>query len=276
MKERKAIVEKKRMVEELTNVGQNYDVWAVIKLRNLPDFILQATRKRLKEMGSYVKVAKLAVIKRVLKNKGLEKEGEALKDPSALVFTPLSPLQLYNVLREERQPVAAKPGQIAPFDIVVPAGKTGIPPGPALTELKQAGLPVQIKEGSIAITKDHVLVKEGEVIEDKHAKVLQKLGILPFEAGVELVFAYDGQYVYTPDVLVWTPDYTKEKMAEEFSKALNLSVNASYPLPQTIGIMLAGAITRAKNLAVNANAITAESLPLLLALAVKQAEAIQQ
>jgi large subunit ribosomal protein L10 len=274
MKERKAIIEKKRMVEELSNVAQQYPVLAIIKLKNLPDFIFQGVRKELKKKNSFVKVAKLAVIKRVLKAKGLDEMAEKLDIPSALVLTSLQPFHLASLLREHRKKVPAKPGQIAPFDIVVPAGDTGLPPGPALTELKQAGLPVQIKGGKIAITKDHVLVKEGEAISDIQAKVLQKLDILPFEAGAELLFAFDGTYIYSPELLSWTKEQMLEEISSSLTNALNLSINANYPTQQNISVLLASAITRGRNLAANAWLPVKDSLPLLLAMAAKQGMAI--
>ena len=41
-----------------------------------------------------------------------------------------------------------------------------MPAGPALSELKAAGLNVRIQAGKIAIAKDQVVVKKGEVIKD--------------------------------------------------------------------------------------------------------------
>ncbi len=273
-KERKSLLMKKKLVEELRQKAEQYPVLAVLKLKNLPDFILQATRKALKEHDSFVKVAKLAVLKRVLQYKGLEEQAKQLDVPAALVLTKLAPYALAELLRQHRKKVPAKPGQIAPFDIVVPAGDTGLPPGPALTELKQAGLPVQIKAGKIAITKDHVLVKAGEEITDVQAKVLQKLDILPFDAGAELLFAFDGQYVYSPELLAWTKEQMLEDLKHALSKALNLATNASYPISQNVSLLIGAAITRGRNLAVNASLPVKDGLPTLLAVAARQGMAV--
>ena len=56
----------------------------------------------------------------------------------------------------------AKPGDIAPEDILVKAGDTPFKPGPIVGELQKAGIPAAIEGGKIVIKKDKVLVKKGE------------------------------------------------------------------------------------------------------------------
>ena len=81
--------------------------------------------------------------------------------------------------------LAAKPGQVSPEDVSVTAGETGIQPGQTVTDLKSAGIDVQIQKGKVVIAKDKVLVKKGEVISAKIAKALHILDILPFKAVIE-------------------------------------------------------------------------------------------
>ncbi len=271
---RKAIEEKKKLVEHLVEKAKGYDVITLITLRNLPDFIFQATRKELKKKGAYVKVAKLAVLKRVLKQRGLEEWSEKLNMPACIILGNIAPYDMAVFFRENRKKVPAKPGQVAPFDIVVPAGETPLPPGPALTELKQAGLPVQIKGGKIAITKDHVLVKEGEEVDEIKAKVLQKLDILPFDAGVEIIMSYDGKYIYTPDVLSITPQEILDGVMNAFAQGMNVSINAGYPTPATAEAIMLSAITQARNVGINGQLYSPETINEVLSVAVRQGVAV--
>ena len=55
----------------------------------------------------------------------------------------------------------AKPGDIAPEDIIVKEGETPFKPGPIVGELQKAGIPAAIEGGKIVIRKDKVLVEKG-------------------------------------------------------------------------------------------------------------------
>ncbi|MDD5337419.1 MAG: 50S ribosomal protein L10 [Candidatus ainarchaeum sp.] len=274
-KERPAITRKKQAVTDISAKAKEYPTLAVVTLKNLPDDLLQSSRKKLREAdGTWVKVSKLAVLKRVLEAAGLKAQAEKINTPSALFLTKHTPYELNSFFRKNRKKVAAKPGQISPFEIVVPAGDTDMPPGPALSELKSAGASVQIKAGKIAITKDSTIAKEGEVITPMKAKALQMLGIHPFEVGVELVFAYDGKYIYGADVLNIDLDTLKPQILDSFRDALNLSINAAYPTEQNMEILLKDAFIQGSNVSINAGIYSSNSMEQLLTLAVRQGVAM--
>lgn len=274
-KERIAITKKKAEVTDLSKRSKEYPTLAVITLRNLPDDLLQSSKKKLRDLdGTYVKVSKLTVLKRVLDAAGLKAQAENIKDPSALFLTKSTPYALNSFFRKNRKKVAAKAGQVAPFEIVVPAGDTDLPPGPALSELKAAGATVQIKAGKIAITKDSTIVKKGETITVAKAKALQMLGIHPFDVGVELVFAYDGKYIYSADVLAIDSDTLNPQIMQSLRDALNLSLNAFYPTQQNIEILLKDAFIQGNNVSINAGIYSSGSIGQLLSLAVRQGVAV--
>ncbi|MFA5077457.1 MAG: 50S ribosomal protein L10 [Candidatus Micrarchaeia archaeon] len=274
-KERVAITKKKQAVSEISAKTKEYPTLAVVTLRNLPDDLLQSSRKKLREAdGTWVKVSKLAVLKRVLDSAGLKAQADKIKDPSVLFLTKHTPYELNSFFRKNRKKVAAKAGQISPFEIVVPAGDTDLPPGPALSELKSAGAAVQIKAGKIAITKDSTLAKKGETITKAKAKALQMLGVLPFEVGVELVFAYDGKYIYGADVLNIDLDTLRPEILSSFRDALNMSINAAYPTEQNMEILLKDAFIQGSNVSINTGIYSSNSMEQLLTLAVRQGVAV--
>ncbi len=241
-KERIAITKKKQQVAELSGLLKSYPTIAVVNLRNLPDDLLQSSKKKLRESdGTVVKISKLTVLKRVLENAGLKAEADKISNPSALLFTKHSVYALTSFFRKNRKKVAAKAGQLAPFEIMVPAGDTDLPPGPALSELKAAGLNVMIKAGKIAINKDSVVAKQGEVITAGKAKALQMLGILPFEVGVDLVFAYDGKYIYGTELLSMDDEKFKADLAQAMRDAMNAAINSNYYSSSSIEQLLGSA-----------------------------------
>lgn len=266
-KESPALLAKKRKVEELSKRLSDYPVVALLNLRATPDRIVQSMKKKLRGKAEFA-VAKNSVIVRALEKSGYAQLAKLIDFPASLVFTSMTPYSLYKFFRENKVKVAAKPGMIAPFDIVVPEGETDLPPGPALSELKSAGINAQIKGGKIVVAKDSVVAKKGTKISDMVCKALQKLNILPFEAMVKMVAAYDGKHVYAASTL----DIDESLLAAEFLECLNqsfnLSFNSSFPTSQNIEALLSSAVSQARNLAINSGVYSEASTEALLAQAV--------
>jgi len=263
-----AISQKKDKVDSLSSVAKNHPVVALLNIRNLPDRILQSSKKKLRGKAEF-SVAKNSVIKRALaKSKKGESLAEHIDFPTALVYTSMTPYTLFKFFKDNKVKVAAKPGQIAPFDIVVPEGETDLMPGPALSELKGAGINAQIKAGKIIIAKDSTVVKSGAKINDAVCKALQKLNILPFDAGVSMVAAYDGKFTYTASMLDIDETQLHTDLLSCLSQAFNVSYNASFPTSQNIEALLSNAFAQSRNMAINGCVYSDVSTELLLTQAV--------
>ena len=262
-----AIQAKKEKVEKLAVASKKYQVVALLNIRNLPDRILQSSKKKLRGSAEF-SVAKNSVIIRALEKGGKGSLSEHLDFPASLVFTSLTPYSLFKFFRDNKVKVAAKPGQIAPFDIVVPEGETDLMPGPALSELKNAGINAQIKAGKIVVAKDSIVAKKGAKISDSVCKALQKLNILPFDAMVSMVAAYDGKFTYTASVLDLDDAQLHADLQACLSQAFNVSFNASFPTSQNIDALLSNAFSQGRNMAVNGYVYSDASTEVLLTQAV--------
>ena len=262
-----AIEAKKQKVEALSSSSKKYPVVALLNIRNLPDRILQSSKKKLRGSAEF-SVAKNSVITRALDKSGKGALSEHLDFPTALVFTSLTPYGLFKFFRDNKVKVAAKPGQMAPFDIVVPEGETDLVPGPALSELKGAGINAQIKAGKIVVAKDSVVAKKGTKINDAVCKALQKLNILPFDAMVNMVAAYDGKFTFTASVLDIDEVQLHADLQSCLSQAFNVSYNASFPTQQNIEALLSNAYSQGRNMAINGHVYSEASTGLLLTQAI--------
>lgn len=266
---------KQRRSHELAAEAKKAKVIAISSLRNLPDRHLQSIRKKLRGKG-VVAVAKNAVIERALKEAGKATELiENVKGPVVVIFTDLDPFKLYKTIYDNRGKAAAKPGQIAPFDIIVEKGETSLPPGPVLTELKNAGIQAQIQAGKVVIGKDSTVVKSGEKIGEMQAKALAKLGVEPFEVGMELDAAWEDGVVYQKSVLHIDAGEFMAKLMTAASGALNLSVDAAYPTKTNVEILIGKASRGAKGLALDANIVNVGTIDVILAKANAQAGALK-
>lgn len=272
---RKAVKKKIRQVTQTTADMKKYKTVALLNLRKLPDSLLQALRKKIREGDGQLLVLKKPVVSRVLEtNPKLKEKVSECERPVALILTNQSPYELSAFFKQHKKKRAAKVGDIAVTDIVVPEGETDLPPGPALSELKAGGVNVQIKGGKIVVAKDSTIAKAGDKLAAPKVKALQSLGVMPFEVMADLVFGFDGTYCYSKELLD-IGDTIHEDMAASVSQGVNLSMNAGYPTEQNIEMLLGDAVMQTLNFAMNAEIYSSASIEQILASALRQGASLE-
>ncbi|MFH0936292.1 MAG: 50S ribosomal protein L10 [Candidatus Woesearchaeota archaeon] len=227
-------------VESIRELFDKYRVVAIIDMENLPALQLQKMKAQLKDK-IVIKISKKRLMKLAIdkvNKKDIAKLKEDLRGMVALLFTNEDPFKLYKLLKKSKSNASAKPGQIAPKDLIAPAGPTNFAPGPIIGELGQAGLKTEIKEGKVAIKEDKLLVKQGEVINAKAADILAKLGIEPMEIGLNLVLTYENGEVLRKDILDVDEEECTNRILECFRNSLNLAVHISYISKDTVEMLI--------------------------------------
>lgn len=273
---RKTIKKKMTDVNKAVAEMKKYKTVALLDLRKLPTALFQSLRKRIREDGGIVLVLKKPVISRVLAaNPKLVSYISECNKPVALIYTNHSPFEMNTFFKQHKKKRAAKVGDVAITEIIIPEGETDLPPGPALSELKTAGLNVQIKGGKIAVTKESVVAKTGEKLTVPKVKALQTLGVMPFEIMANMIIAFDGEYSYSKSLLD-VGDTVTSDLVFSLSQAVNLSVNACYPTAQNVDVLLASAVRQSINLALNANVYSSSSIEQLLSSALRQGMALEK
>ncbi|VVB57577.1 50S ribosomal protein L10 [uncultured archaeon] len=268
--ERPAMKAKKEKVAQISQQLKGAKTVALVDVRNLPDRILQKARKDLRGKADFV-MAKNTVLTRALEgSKTATQLVEKIDSPAVLVIAKdMSAYQIFSHFKKAKTPIAAKPGQVAPFDIVVKEGETDLPPGPALAGLKAAGLNAQTKAGKIIIAKDSVVAKSGTKISDMACKALQQLGVKPFSAGLNMVAGVEDGMLYTAQVL----DIDEARLTADLILAsadcYNMSVNVVYPTEQNRSQLLASALGVARALAEESGAYSSAHMESLLARAIR-------
>ncbi|RLG21226.1 50S ribosomal protein L10 [Candidatus Micrarchaeota archaeon] len=257
---------KKDKVKEIAEKIRNSPVVGIIDIKKLPSQQFQEIRKKLRGKAEIV-VTKKSIIQRAIEESGIDKNKEFeryVEGPVGLIFSSEDPFKLSRSLKENKSRASAKEGMIAEKDIVVPAGETDIPAGPALTELKMAKIDVKLDKGKIVITKDSTVAKAGDVISKEVANALNKLGIKPVEIWLHVKAFYQDGVVYPAEVL----DIDEEKLFNDVTKAykeaLSLAFNIGYPTKDVVEIMLTQAHSKALSLAINAEIFTKQSMEAIL------------
>ncbi|MEW6749204.1 MAG: 50S ribosomal protein L10 [Candidatus Micrarchaeota archaeon] len=266
---------KAEQVKEVTAKAKQYKTVALLALTKLPDALFQKLRKGVREKGGEVYVLKKSVITRVLGSdkKLSERIGDCTK-PVALILTNQSPYELNTFFKEKKKKRAAKIGDEAIVDIVIPEGETDLPPGPALSELKAGGLNVQIKGGKIVVAKESTVAKAGEKLTGPKVKALQSLGVMPFEVMANMIFGFDGEYVYSKELLD-IGDTIDADVSAGLGQGMNLSLNIGYPTGRNVEMLLGEAVGQARNVSLNGDLYSSSSIELLLASAARQGLALE-
>ena len=255
---------KREMVEEAKNLLCKYKVLAVADLSKVRANQLQELKKKLRGLV-HIKVFKNAIIRRAIEeldsDDRIKKFAECIKGSNIFLFTDMNPYKLKIFLDKNKVKAIAKAGDVATYDVVVPAGNTGLPPGPIISQLNSAGLPTRIEGGSVWINKDTIVARKGDVIDMRLAAVLSKLNIKAVEVGLSLKLAYDNGIILTEKDLVLDLEKVKDDFLQAHNQAYTLSIEVAYPTKENITTLLQKAFREAYSLSLGASIVTTETIP---------------
>jgi large subunit ribosomal protein LP0 len=143
-------------------------------------------------------------------------------------FTNEDVKEMVDAVESAKRPAAARPGMIAPLDVYVPPGPTGLDPGQ--TNFFQAlNIPTKIFKGQIEMTSNLKLITKGTKVGVSEAALLSKLNICPFSYNLIVENIYDDGSVYSRKVLELTDDDLRLKFLQGASKIASLSFAIGYP-----------------------------------------------
>ena len=267
---------KAQMFQQLQELPKKYKVMAVIKMAKVRSTQILPLRKTLKGQVEFVCVKDKVAIKAIeqLDVPGIKDMVGELKGQIMFMFTDMSPFKLNVLLSKNKIMMAARGGDIASIDILVPAKNTGIAPGPMLTEFKEAGIPTKIDQGTIWIAKDSTPVEAGGVINEKLAALLGKLDIKPVEAGISLFTALEDGLKYSESEMVIDVEKIRSEFAQAHQEAISLSIEAAYITAENVSQILAKAAQSARSVSVESGFMTDETKEQILQKADAQAKGV--
>lgn len=237
-------------VKRIANEMAKAKTIMLVSIKSLPASQFQKIKKEIREKAK-VEVAKKSILTRAIEETKIAELG-ALKnhitEDYALLISNEDAFELSGWFTENRNPIAAKEGQVAEEDIHVEEGPTELVPGPVISELGALGLQIMVEEGKITIRKGKVVIKKGDKVNSNAASILQKLGIKPFMIGINPVAFYDAS---TKKIYAGLKIDKKQMLADLISgqsKAKGFALNIAYPSKDTIGMLLAKANNQASTL----------------------------
>lgn len=165
---------------------------------------MQQIRKTIRGKG-VVLMGKNTLIRKVLreraeKNPQWESLLPYVVGNIGFIFTNGDLNALRTVVTSNKVPASAKTGVVAPIDVVIPPGPTGLDPGQT-SFFQTLNIGTKIVKGSIEMTTSSKVCTKGEKISASAVALLAKLNIRPFQYGVTVDTVYENGSAFSVKVL---------------------------------------------------------------------------
>ncbi|CAP69368.1 uncharacterized protein PODANS_1_10320 [Podospora anserina S mat+] len=224
--------------DKLKGLLEEYKSIFIVSVDNVSSQQMHEIRQALRDQG-VVLMGKNTMVRRALKTFLVDSpEYERLlpfvKGNVGFVFTNGDLKEIRDKILANKVAAPARAGAVAPVDVWIPAGNTGMEPGK--TSFFQAlGVPTKIARGTIEITTDLKLVEAGAKVGPSEATLLNMLNISPFTYGMGIAQVYDQGNTFPSSVL----DISEEQLLKAFSSAITtiaaVSLALNFPtLPSVI------------------------------------------
>jgi len=163
-----------------------------------------------------------------------------VKGNVGFIFTNADLKEIRDKILSNKVAAPARAGAIAPLDVFVPAGNTGMEPGK--TSFFQAlGVPTKIARGTIEITSDLKLVEAGSKVGASEATLLNMLNISPFTYGMNISQVYDQGQTFAPHVLDIEESQLFKALTSAIATITTISLAVNYPtLPSVMHSVVNG------------------------------------
>jgi len=223
---------KEAFANRLLKLVTDYNKALLVEIDNVGSHHMQKIRKAVRG-EAVILCGKNTLIRRALRNNAEQHEAiqailPLLKGNVALVFTSGNLSAVRSKLLEMKVSAPAKAGSIAPVDVIVPKGNTGMEP--TKTSFLQAlNIPSKINKGQVEIVNDVHLIKAGDKVGTSEATLLQMLNIKPFFYGVSVKHVYDNGIIYSAKVLEMTDDDILAKFRTGLNRLTCVSLGAKIP-----------------------------------------------
>jgi len=224
--------------EKLKDLLETYPSIFIVTVDNVSSQQMHEIRVALRGEG-VVLMGKNTMVRRAIRglmsdNPEYERLLPYVKGNVGFVFTNADLKTIRDKILSNKVAAPARPGAIAPVDVWVPAGNTGMEPGK--TSFFQAlGIPTKIARGTIEITTDLKLIEATNKVGASEATLLNLLNISPFTYGMGISQIYDQGQVFATSVL----DIDEKDLLDRFMSAVKTIASVSLALnyPTLVSVM---------------------------------------
>eukprot|EP00468_Gymnochlora_sp_CCMP2014_P007993 CAMPEP_0167753308 /NCGR_PEP_ID=MMETSP0110_2-20121227/7636_1 /TAXON_ID=629695 /ORGANISM="Gymnochlora sp., Strain CCMP2014" /LENGTH=290 /DNA_ID=CAMNT_0007639049 /DNA_START=265 /DNA_END=1137 /DNA_ORIENTATION=+ len=219
----------------------------VIEVDNVGSKQMSDTRHKLRGKAQIL-MGKNTVIRKILRREAkadpsLNSLLEKIRGNIGFIFTSGDLIELRDAVLEHQDPAPAKTGQIAPCDVWVEPGATGLDPGQ--TAFFQAlNISTKINRGAIEIVSRVQMCFEGEKVSASAAGLLAKLNRKPFSFGIKVKYVFEGGSCYDAKVLDLSEEDIMKKFVGGLVQASCVSLGLGYPSMASVPHLMSNAMRK--------------------------------
>lgn len=235
---------------------QDFKSVFVVGIDNVSSQQMHEVRKALRGEAVVV-MGKNTMIRRALRNfvnefPDYEKLMPYIRGNVGFIFTNGDLKHIKEVVLANQVAAPARPGAIAPCDVFVPAGNTGMEPGK--TSFFQAlGVPTKIARGTIEITSDVKILDKDQKVGPSEAQLLNMLKISPFTFAMSVIEVYDDGDIFPSSLLDITDDELVADFTEAVSNITKISLASGYPTVSAVSTHIINAYQDIVNLSLGSD-----------------------
>jgi large subunit ribosomal protein LP0 len=229
--------EKREYAAKLNRLLDTYSKVMFCTLDNVRSQQLHDVRRGLRGKGEFL-MGKKTMQKKIISlraassssqmDQALKKtlvDDQFLSGNLGLLFTNESIDTIHAIVSKHRVQAPARVGAVAPCDVIIPAGNTGLEP--TQTSFFQVlNIPTKIAKGMVEIVSDKKVLSAGDKVDNSTAALLQKLKISPFFYSVEVVSLWDRGVLFTADDLKINDAALEASMLSSISNLTALSLGS--------------------------------------------------
>lgn len=223
---------KAQYFNKLRELVAEYKSVFVVGVDNVSSQQMHEVRKTLRK-EAVVLMGKNTMVRRAMRGfiadfPEYEKLMPLVKGNIGFIFTNSDLKSIKDVVLDNKVAAPARAGAIAPADVWVPAGNTGMEPGK--TSFFQAlGVPTKIARGTIEITNDVKILEADQKVGPSEAQLLNMLNISPFTYGLTIIQVFNEGNLFPASVLDITDDELLAHFTNAISSITQISLASGYP-----------------------------------------------
>jgi len=223
---------KQAYFSKLAKLLEEYPKIMIVGADNVGSNHMQKIRKALRGKGVLL-MGKNTMVRKAIRgaaenNAKLNAVLPYIRGNVGLIFAKEDLSAIKKIVTDNKVAAPAKAGSIAPCDVIVPAGPTGMEP--TQTSFLQAlNIASKINKGQVEIINDVKLIVSGQKVGSSESTLLSKLNIKPFQYGLIIQTIYDEGSIYDASVLDMTDEDIVAKFRSGVKNVAAVSLAIGYP-----------------------------------------------
>ena len=147
-----------------------------------------------------------------------------------LIFTNRDIAEISNITGKYIIEKQAKPGQLSPVEIIIPAGPTGMDSS-QIDYFQALKIPTKVMRNQLEITTATKILSVGQKITLSEINLMKKFNIKPYRHQMKIKKLLLNGKCYGEEILKVTDDYMKTKLEQGIKNILGFSLASHVPAP---------------------------------------------